>query len=97
MQSLRNINTPSYKEIEALRELLNAVDEMLDIEAEHDEAGTDSREQVPITLSGKTFAFYASTITADALCAFVLRIAEEQGYEVDINANTVLDKNNVPG
>lgn len=91
MISVGNIHNRNYRESQALQQLLLAVDEMLNEDLACDALEQPSNEQFSINIAGQSIAFYCGAVQADALCAFVLAVAKENLYEVNINANTVTE------
>ena len=88
-----NANLSGYKESAALQRLLEAVDIALHDQNERFESDDADwlNDQIIISIAGVQTAFYLGGPQVDAIYAFVQHIADENGYEVDINRNTVTE------
>ena len=84
-----NANHPDYNEAEALEQLLKAIDEAADINDKLFDLSLDSSENITIIVGSKLIQLYLGGPQIQGLCKMVSSIADENGYEVDFNENTV--------
>lgn len=80
-----------YNEPDALQQLLVAMHDALVKQNERFESDDWLGDEFTITVNGIQTAFYLGGPQADAIYAFVQHIASENGYEVDIDKNTVVE------
>lgn len=83
----------SYKESEALQQLLRAVNDALDAENKRFERDAQYAgcEQFTITVGGVQTAFVLGGPQTQALCEFIQSIAAENFYAVDFDNDTVTE------
>ena len=88
-----NVSTLSYKESEALQQLLTAANDALvrDNERFEQRAADAGSESFTITVNGVQTAFILGGPQFDAICNFIQTIADENGYAVDYNNGTVTE------
>lgn len=91
-QQTSNTYMPGYNEAFALQRLLVHIDEAMarQLPLLDDDSAKIDTEQFTITVNGCSVAFYLGGPQTDALYSFVKHIADENMYDVDIDARTVI-------